>query len=78
MFEALEDQTKKDRLLEYIATNKTVLRDELGETFETIKFGELTIPVGSFHGLGSHGLRDPKTVKMRNDDILQITYFKTG
>lgn len=65
-------------LIEYISTNKTVLQDEFGETYELISFNGLNIPVAAVLGAGSRSIHQPSTRKLRDDDIMLITFPKTG
>lgn len=55
-----------------------MLRDEFGETYELIAFDGLNLPVAMFQGAGSRRLHQLNTRRLRDDDIILVTFPKTG
>lgn len=75
---ALKDPNKRDEAMQLLKSNVRVLEDEFGKQYEVVQIGEMNLPLAGFTRGHGRTFRDITTTAMRGDDVLLISFTKTG
>lgn len=76
--EALTDPNKRAEVIESLMSNVRVLEDEFGKQFKLVRLGDINMPLEGFTREGGRKFRDISTTPLRDDDVLLISFPKTG
>lgn len=76
--EALKDPNKRDEAMQLLMPNVRILEDEFGKQYKVVQIGEMNLPLAGFTKEGGRRFRDITTTAMRDDDVLLISFPKTG
>lgn len=75
---ALKDSEKRHSMVKQLSENAIVIEDEHGQQYKVVPLKDINIPLEIVLSKGADWLRDITSVRLREDDIILLSYPKTG